>query len=193
MNSTNSSLAQPPGPVVWHRAKEDWTASCSECNELACKHVMEFFRARHELVIGPLPELSKFAVPIFRNIKGISQPLIAFISTGEEDEYGNKPFRLAYPENIESEIIDTLSPSSGVWAIRNSTIQFAFSKVNEVKDCISDTHRRGWPFAPGVHNFNRRPYDAKRPEIIADILCIMANGACARCTFGEHTSLVPEL
>ena len=183
--SVNSSLQ----PIVWDTSGDGtWTAHCKECETTGlCKHMQEFFRSRGELFHGPLPAMSRVIVPLFEEAysKG---PINVRASIGREDEYGNRPFALADPEGSEKDVIGVLSPQSGVWAIRNAILQWAYSLYIVVPPCDSNTHRKAWPFVRG----GARQHDAKKPEILTDILHLVMHGTCFRCTTSRD-SLVPDL
>lgn len=163
---------------------------CVENENRMCQHVMDFFKSRSELMNDPIPARSLVWVPIFR--RGIAHPKTGIkvsVSIGDEDEYGNRPFYFSKPEGVEKDVIDILSPSSGVWAMRNSIIQWAFSMYKNVQPCTTNKHRgRTWPLGPN----DPRRHDAKKPPMIANILNLAQTDECLNCAL-DLTSLVPDL
>lgn len=185
---------QPPYPVTWEQkssTRREWLAYCNECTrweDQPCHHVRDFFRDKFELFHDPLPERSLIHVPVFfaRATKAGGRTIE--VSIGLRDDYGNAAVRLAHPENVEKDVIDVISRSSGVWAIRNSLLQYAFSQYKKIDSCPEPLHDKRKPLGPS----DPRENDPKDPVILDTILALLETGKCRSC-LNNKSNFVPDI
>lgn len=156
-----------------------------------CTHVMEFLRGRWELFHDPLPSGYCFFLPMFRAYSHDLGPagLVTWITLSDPDpEFGNRAVRLLRPENAEKEAIDYAPPTTGLWSIRDSVLQYLFAMYPVVPACSSIYHRKGTQFGKGVP----RNHDARQPVLLRDVLTILQDGECYKCLM-EDPELAPDI